>query len=332
LAKKTASWPAGTQILDFFLKIFSIPAANISLYTTELTNKLRHGGYESMVLPVDVVHELKEDIQAQLDENLIDPGFFQKELSTNLDFDYKSVLRDTKSVIIVACFQPPTRVRFGDALLTIPPTYIYRDIWEESFRSLSAILKPGGYRAKRAKLPLKLLASRAGLGQYGRNNLCYIDGMGSFNRIGAFYSDMPPGHFQWEPPRVMEKCRNCLCCQKACPTKAIGQARFLLNAERCLTFFNENIEPFPDWIKPAWHNAVIGCMRCQAACPVNHTLPFKTLESKIEFSEKELSVILEGSGLESLPGEIKGKLHELCLDDDYAVLARNISLLISNQA
>lgn len=50
-------------------------------------------------------------------------------------------------------------------------------------------------------------------------------------------------------------------CLIECPTGAIGKDRFLLHAERRLVFHNERPAgvPFPDWIDPAWHNALFGC-------------------------------------------------------------------------
>ena len=236
---------------------------------TDLHQALKEHGYESRVLPISVVPELESGIRDLVNKGTITADFYQKELSANIDFSSKSKLFKTRSIIILACFQPPTRVKFGSYFFTVPPTYIYRPIREDSFRILVTLLEPDGYSVRRARLPFKLLAARSGLGRYGRNNLLYIEGIGSFQRMEAFYSDLPRRYFELSEPQVMEKCKSCVLCQKACPTNAINPDRFIINAERCLTYFNENQEPFPDWIKPSCHNAIIGCLKCQQVCPAN---------------------------------------------------------------
>jgi len=47
--------------------------------------------------------------------------------------------------------------------------------------------------------------------------------------------------------------------------------RFLIHAENWLGFLNEMEPDFPYWVQlqPDWHNALIGCMRCQFMYPVN---------------------------------------------------------------
>jgi len=37
-------------------------------------------------------------------------------------------------------------------------------------------------------VPIDRLAVRGGLATYGRNNVTYVPGMGSFHRLSAFYS------------------------------------------------------------------------------------------------------------------------------------------------
>ena len=44
--------------------------------------------------------------------------------------------------------------------------------------------------------------------------------------------------------------------------------------------------PFPTWIKPEWHNCIVGCMRCQAACPENKPFLHKIGET-VEFTEED---------------------------------------------
>ncbi len=126
---------------------------------------------------------------------------------------------------------------------------------------ISRQLRPKSCSVTRAFLPLKLLAVQSGLGRYGRNNVCYVPGMGSFFQLAAYYSNMQARTDFWQEPKAMPICENCHACHLNCPTRAISNDRFLLNAEKCLVFHNEkrgNI-PFADWIDPSWHNCLIGC-------------------------------------------------------------------------
>jgi len=91
----------------------------------------------------------------------------------------------------------------------------------------------------------KFLAVRSGLARYGRNNITYVDGMGSLYRLSAFLSDLPYSGDCWTEPQMHDRCDDCSACIRACPTDAIPQHRFLLHSERCITFHNETRGPFP---------------------------------------------------------------------------------------
>jgi epoxyqueuosine reductase len=285
-------------------------------------------GYQAQVVKLERLDEMAAAIAGLKNQGCFEEEFYHRELQNNLNFDYTGALPGARSIVVVAAFQPPTRVRFGGHALVIPPTYLYRDIWENSLQTLAGLLEPAGYGVARARIPLKTLAVRSGLGKYGRNNICYIPGMGSFHRLGAFYTEMPCEADEWRAPEMMDECRRCHICRKSCPTGAIGDERFVIDAGRCLTYFNENPPDFPSWVKPSWHNAVFGCMLCQKNCPLDRVLVQETKESPLSFDEHELRLILEQTPLENLPWPTQEKLHALCLDDDYALLARNIGCLL----
>ena len=73
---------------------------------------------------------------------------------------------------------------------------------------------------------------------------------------------------------------------KACPTDAIRSDRFLVYAERCITFHNERPRDFPQWLDPSWHYSLVGYMICQNVCPINQKL-LNWIEAAAAFSEKE---------------------------------------------
>jgi epoxyqueuosine reductase len=129
----------------------------------------------------------------------------------------------------------------------------------------------------------------------------------------------------------MKLCQTCTSCLENCPTRCIDPDRFLIHADKCLTHFNESENPLPGWIKPEWHNSLLGCMICQEVCPLNKAALDKTQDAKVSFTRAETEEILEGTLRENLRSATLAKLESLCLADSdvYPVLKRNLSLLLN---
>jgi epoxyqueuosine reductase len=284
---------------------------------------------------VSTVHlsELQAEIEHRRDQGEFDEQF-SKEYLFRFKFAPPDELPAAKSLIVVAMPRPPTKATFtwnGKAQsFILPPTYTaYDEKRLEVERLVAEAVGTEGYRVATPILPLKLLAVRSGLAEYGRNNITYVSGMGSFMRLTAVYSDMPCDVDEWREARMMKRCENCDLCRKACPTGAITPDRFLLKAERCLTYHNEkkSTVPFPAWIKPSWHNAIVGCLTCQRACPENK--PFlESVGETAEFSEEETRLLLNGTSREKLSASTVMKMKLLSLTDYYDELPRNLSVLL----
>ncbi len=293
-----------------------------------LSEELAKRGYQGKIISSDHIHDLQAEIESQYHQGLFDEEFYTAELA-GFDFKIADRLAGSKSLIIVAAPQPQVRVTFnrqGESYhCIIPATYSY-----ETDRQIQDLLehqlKPAGFQVKKANLPWKLLAVHSGLAQYGKNNITYVNGMGSYHRLVAFISDLPGAEDHWQAPRVLERCENCKACMKACPTGAITADRFLLKAERCLTFHNERRGEFPQWIKPSWHNCLVGCLYCQKACPVNKDIP-KSIEEGPVFSENETAVILLGTPKNEVPRNVIQKLKNLDMIEYLPVLGRNLRAL-----
>lgn len=188
----------------------------------------------------------------------------------------------------------------------------------------------GGDRAA-PRLPLKTLAARSGLAQYGRNNICYVAGMGSFFQLVGAFSDLPAEDDAWGEPKALARCESCVACLRQGPTAASASDRFLLRAERCLTYHNEAAGGFPSWIHPSWHHCLIGCLRCQTACPENRTVR-KWFEDRAEFSERETALLVRSVPFHELPAETAAKLRSLEINEDYRLLCRNLSMIIDRES
>ncbi|UCC11634.1 MAG: 4Fe-4S binding protein [candidate division WOR-3 bacterium] len=126
---------------------------------------------------------------------------------------------------------------------------------------------------------------------------------------------------------MLDECHECTLCQRACPTGAIPDDRFLLRAERCIAFHNEHERDFPDWLRPEWHNALVGCMLCQKVCPVNKPV-VDWIEDTCEFSEKETTQIIDQVSTERFSAGTLEKLKNKHFEVSISTLGRNLKALM----
>ena len=294
---------------------------------------LRQYGYESRAVAINRLEEMRDDIEQSRRRGQISSLFYKERLKSFI-FHPPSGFSKATNIIVAAFPQSQILIRFHwkrDALsVLLPPTYIYSPN-ERLLKYLSNLLGPEGYRVAKTILPIKLLAVRSGLGAYGRNNLCYVGKMGSFCRLMAFYTDAPIPSDEWSKPVLMDECRSCSACARACPTGAITFDRFLLRAEQCLTFLNERPDPFPPGLASAWHHCLFGCMRCQNVCPRNWEFTHKLEDSKFCFSDKETKMILASVPFGRIPASTQKKLKGFCLAGDYSLLSRNLTVLLDKE-
>jgi len=292
---------------------------------------LEDHGYKGQIVSIHHLQEIQRDVEGRYRQGLLDNGFYRERLSF-FKFKIPKDLPATSSIIIVAVPRPQVRVIFNlnnvKLALILPPTYVgYKTLSQYILKVLSSILVLEGLSAGLASLPLKILSVQSGLGEYGRNNICYVPGMGSFLQLVAVYTNLPCEEDNWRPPHMMERCQECQACLKKCPTKAIDPDRFLLHAERCLVFHNEKPGgiPFPAWIDPKWHDCLVGCMHCQRVCPENKK-NMKWIEGDEEFNEKETKLLINGISVDRLPPKTRTKLERLDLIDSLDALPRNLGV------
>ena len=299
----------------------------------ELNKHLTNTDFKISIVSIQHLPDLQCDLENILKQGILGRDFYDEIMSSydlHFNFEPPTGFPMAKSIIITAAFQPKVSVKFqlSDRIYSviIPPTYL-NDTDKEVSNILSLYLGRYGYKIYTSKLPVKLLAVHSGLASYGRNNIAYIDGWGSFFRLKAFFSDIPCIEDNWREVRMMEYCNKCAACINKCPTGTIRQDRFLVSAEKCLTFFNEKSDNFPKWVNPVWHNCLIGCMRCQDVCPVNKDYTNYIAPGR-EFSEEETMMILKGVSKDKLSPKTIEKLKKLGLLDEYNLLQRNLKVLI----
>ncbi len=301
-----------------------------------LINRLEARGYRVRLVSIARLADLRAELEEKRRLGLVDEGVYETYLA-DFAFAPPEELLEARSIIVVATPQPPVRFTFawrGRRLsFVVPPTYQH---WSDAEveKALADALAPAGYRVAPATLPKKLLAVRSGLAAYGKNNVTYVPGLGSFFRLTVFYSDLPcPNDDEWREPAVLARCADCDACLRACPPGAIVPDRFLLHAEKCITFHNEkpSTEPLPPWFEPWWHDCLVGCLRCQLACPENE--PFRRWAGEgAAFSAEETELLLAGVPLAELPPATAAKLERTELNRLLGVLPRNLRILCERAA
>jgi len=297
---------------------------------------LQEAGLQARVVDARHAADLRQEIENLRREGCLDQEFFDERL-TFFEYNPPPGLAAARSLIIVAVPHPQSRLgvvwQDRELEVLVPPTYVrYRQVDQLAQRLLEERLVPAGHRVVRAHLPSKALAVHSGLARYGRNNVCFVPDMGSYLRLVGFWSDMPVEHDGWGPAGMMEACEACSACRKACPTGAIPSDRFLLRAERCLTFHDERTADFPAWIDPGWHECLVGCMRCQRICPANRPHRDWSVVSA-SFCADETDWLLKKTELSQLPENLRSKLEGLDLAEYWEVLRRNLkAFLLRSQA
>lgn len=302
-----------------------------------LKNEVATHGDKAAVFPVYRLREIQQDLEDL--KSSVQLNNFQQYILSNL---YNLNVLDTgfevRSVIITASPSPTAiELLFTYQSTRIPMTlvasYMGKDrvpLRVEGY--LNAFLNPQGYHVFYAsQLPRKRIAVRSGLAQYGRNNICFVEGMGSFLNLTPFFSDIPCEEDPWRGVHQMELCHTCQACLRSCPTGAILPERFLIDNERCLPYFNEAGREwnFPDWIDASVHHTLYGCLRCQTICPANKPY-LNTITGQAEFSEEETAMLLEGQPFENFPESLRKKVQAFEMTEYLGALPRNMRALLNN--
>jgi epoxyqueuosine reductase len=260
------------------------------------------------------------------------PGPTADHLADETGFSWPDEVPEPRSVVVGAIARPLTRatltVRGEPREVAVPPHYAgYYSVPDGLVTALGPALALSGHAAARFEPPLKTLAACAGLARYGRNNIAYVQGLGSYLMLAACATDAPaPRDAPWGEPRQLARCERCSACLRACPSGAIRPERFLLQTDRCLTTHNESEAPFPDLVDPAWHHTAVGCLRCQQSCPENAGVDLRVAESEV-FDEAETEAILAADS--DLPPKTREKLARCGLDYSATLIARNLRALLS---
>ncbi len=300
----------------------------------DILARLRQHGCQGRIVSTSHLGDLRAEIDKRHQTGLLDENLYRSNLAF-FEFQKPPEFPEANSLISIAIPRPQTQGNFTYRgrvwKFIVPPTYSDYGVTSKRAEALlNEILNPIGFRVARGKLPEKTLAAHSGLCFYGKNNITFAPTMGSFLQLASFYSNIVVEEDTWQEMKMMPECESCTKCVRACPTRAITNQRFLIHAERCLTYFNEDTAEFPAWIDESWHNCLVGCMICQKVCPGNENF-VHWIGEQVEFSEEETNLISRSNALAELgPGTIKKiqRLIPLNSDDVFRVIARNLRVLL----
>ncbi|MFQ5979707.1 MAG: 4Fe-4S double cluster binding domain-containing protein [Candidatus Heimdallarchaeota archaeon] len=290
--------------------------------------------YKYKTLSVEHFTELQEDINKLKREKKLSDHEVYRSYIDDKKFELPETFPEAKSLVVMAI---ATKLMLANFQLNgrnyevmVPPGYYSTGLSVEILKDIISdeIINESGYKVEMAsQLHLKLLAVRSGLGRYGRNNICYVDGMGSMLRLFAFFTDYQFEEDNWTELQMLEKCQECRICMKQCPHGAITEENFVVDVGKCVTLYNEIEGDFPTWISPDSHNALMGCMKCQSPCPANREVINQTGRMK-EVIEEETKQLLDGILDETTMESLSSKLQYPLSEETVPVFSRNLRVLI----
>ncbi len=293
--------------------------------------------YKYKTMSVKHLSELQKDMDKVLTSGKVSNNELFQSYIKERKFQLREDFPEAKTVIVVAVFTNNAVVNFihgGKKYETsIPPQYWDNGLTMKHLKSTvqKDIIKKTGYKLESTTgFFMKRLATRTGLGKYGRNNICYVDEFGTFITLFGFFTDWESKEDHWTEVKQLDLCDNCDICLKKCPTNAILENEFVINVDKCVTLYNEGEGKFPDWIQHDAHNALMGCMRCQEDCPYNSKV-MKTPVMLPDITETETELILSGKYDEKVMKNVSEKLKNYypATSDKYlSIFTRNLKVLL----
>lgn len=204
-------------------------------------------------------------------------GFEERDLELRLDPGRN--LAGVQSVISLAVpynldYVQSRKPRFSGQIARVAWGRDYHAVVSEKMTELSAFLKDHfadlRYTAMVDSGPLmdRVIAWRAGLGWFGKNNTLIVPRVGSWVFLGEILINK---RLRTDSP-IQGDCGQCEECLKACPTKALVEPH-MLNGKICLSYLTQTADPAPDQIVQKIERRVYGCDVCQEVCPYNKAAP-----------------------------------------------------------
>ena len=155
-------------------------------------------GDRAAICHIDILNTIDMDIAALKESN-----HYGKTAKAAAEDFYSTTLPETefpiRSLVLIAKAEPIVNLLFclnGKEISVFTPNSFQkaRDSFQQPIIYLPKLFKENGYNLKEwgwgfGVPPLKMLAVRSGFAKYGRNNLTYVNGLGSRHSLGVFVID-----------------------------------------------------------------------------------------------------------------------------------------------
>jgi epoxyqueuosine reductase len=303
--------------------------------STEIRRLAKESGFE--LAGVARAEPLVEDARRYLDwvanGNAGAMGYLTDRRAT-LRTDPRLLLPSAKSIISVGKLYngtEPHSTEMDDSELG----WISRYAWGEDYhdvvrRGLERLVEklPSAHEFKicvdTAPLLERSYAREAGLGWIGKNTCLINQQMGSWFFLGEILTSLEIDPDSPPPDR----CGTCTRCIDACPTQAIPQAGYEVDARRCIPYFTIELHgSVPEEMRAGIGKHLFGCDICQDVCPWNRQAPTADepsfeprhfapqLETLAELTEDEFGEVFRSSPIQRAK---------------YAGFLRNVAIAMGN--
>ena len=170
-------------------------------------------------------------------------------------------------------------------------------------------------------------AALAGLGWTGRNTLLIHPRAGSYYFLAELIIDL---ELPADEP-IRDHCGTCRRCINACPTEAIAESGYLLDASKCISYLTIELrEAIPEEFRGKMQNWMFGCDVCQEVCPWNRFS--RPHDEPAFFPKEELLEMKKSDWLELTEEVFKGLFRRSAVKrTGYSGLKRNLDFLYGNQ-
>ena len=168
-------------------------------------------------------------------------------------------------------------------------------------------------------------AKRSGVGWFGKNTLIINPKKGSYFFLAELIIDL---ELTADGP-LKDHCGTCTRCIDACPTDAILENGYLLDAGKCISYFTIELKSaIPESMRGKFENWMFGCDICQEVCPWNR---FSTPHQEPAFEPHSDLLEMKKKDWEEITEEVFRKVFKQSAvkRTKYGGLKRNIEFLKS---
>ncbi|MFQ6094759.1 MAG: epoxyqueuosine reductase [Candidatus Bathyarchaeia archaeon] len=222
---------------------------------------------ECFIEYLERVEVVKAETNTEDDDFLVKRGHFEGLV------DARRRIADANSIVVLAVYsydeecvgvdvEKDLRGRIARTYAYYPVVRILAD------KVVNFLVEKGFDAASGQDVPLKVAATRAGMGFQGKHTILITKPYGSYVALRAVITN---ARIEADEPYGEPECGRCIACLKACPTGAIYQP-FKVNPRKCINVLTRIPRYIPPEIRVKMDARLLGCDICQEVCPKNRFL------------------------------------------------------------